>query len=208
MRKLNDLLKPILGFPEFIKERQAERQRDDARRLAEASDEATKNTFFIDSYIKANLGDPKTAALVQLRNQINEALKSQAMEGLTKANGALQSYVTDNGLTGTYQQVARNYLNPPARPDNKKSLDERLGVGSKSAFVIHGSPDDIVLLYNASSTAPAVWKNVRGDVLFQEGRAALCFAQSQPDAVLVRYLEHLLSEQGAKTLTYEQNPCE
>ena len=61
---LNNLLKPISGFEEFEKQQQADRQREAARELAEASSLADKNIYFIDRYLKENLGDPKDFSLV------------------------------------------------------------------------------------------------------------------------------------------------
>ena len=58
-KKLSDLLEPINGFLDFLKERQAERDRDTARRLAVASAEAEKNIYFIDEYLRQYLGDKK-----------------------------------------------------------------------------------------------------------------------------------------------------
>ena len=56
---LSNLLKPLAGFDGFMDQRRAERQRQDARRLADVRIEGSKNIYFIDNYIKGHLGKPK-----------------------------------------------------------------------------------------------------------------------------------------------------
>jgi hypothetical protein len=73
--------------------------------------------------------------------------------------------------------------------------------------VVEGSPDDIVLLYNASSTAPSVWKNVKGDIAFQNDTASICYAFAISDIAMVRYIEHIVRDLGAKTLIPGLSPC-
>jgi hypothetical protein len=70
-----------------------------------------------------------------------------------------------------------------------------------------GSLDDIVLLYNAAPSAPSVWKNVRGDVVFQKDQASLCFAHTTPTP-MARYVERIISEQGAKLVSSDARACD
>jgi hypothetical protein len=166
-----------------------------------AKNKGAQNIFYIDSYVKSNLGDSKTTSLIKLREQIEDSLKKPSTEEIDKANSALQAYLKENDLVNSYGLIVRNFTNAPTSPAEPKSLRERLGVGPKSPFLIDGPADDIILLYNSSPSAPDVWKNVRGDILFQNGAAALCFSQTNPDAALGRYVERLLNQQGANKVT-------
>jgi tetratricopeptide (TPR) repeat protein len=113
MKRLSELLKPINGFEEFIKDRQAERQREYARQLAEARNKSAQNIFYIDSYVKSNLGDSKTTSLIRLRERIENSLKKPSIEEIDKANSALQAYLRENDLSDTI----KTYL--PARSSKR-----------------------------------------------------------------------------------------
>jgi peptidoglycan hydrolase-like protein with peptidoglycan-binding domain len=208
MAHLNDLLKPINGFDEFEKQQQADRQREDARQLAEASSEGDKNIYFIDRYLKENLGDPKTATLLKLREQIDSSKKKASIEEITKGNDSLQAYITGNDLSNAYQRIVSEYASPTPKLENAGTLEDRLGITDKTRFVVEGPADEIALLYNASPTAPSVWVNVRGDIVFQSDTAALCFSQAKPEVGMFRYTERILGEQGAKTIIAGAIPCD
>jgi hypothetical protein len=145
---------------------------------------------------------------LQCLRKLEESLKKPSTGEIENANSALQAHLRENDLLNSYDLIVRNFRNAPTRPEEPKSLRERLGVGPKSPFVIDGPADDIILLYNSAPSAPAVWKNVRGDVLFQKGAASLCFSQTDPDAALVRYVERLLNQQGANKIAHGPDPRE
>ena len=97
----------------------------------------------------------------------------------------------------------------PASPsDSLESLTKRIGVTDKSMYLIQGPADDVVLVYNASPSAPKIWKNVRGDFIFQEDGASLCFTQATPDVALIRYVERMLRHDGAKQVLSRPPPCD
>jgi hypothetical protein len=85
MAHLSALLMPISGFADFEKQQQADRNREDARQLAEAASEGDKNLYFIDNYLRENLGDPNTPSLIQLREQISSSQKKAAIEEINQS---------------------------------------------------------------------------------------------------------------------------
>ena len=210
MQKLADLLKPIAGFQDFERQQQEARKQQDARQLADAANEGNKNVFFIDRYMKDHLGDPKTSSLIGLRDQISGSLKKNTIEEIIKANDAILSYINQTGLLDSYEAVSKEFSNPPPPhgPGGDETLEKRFGIGEKSKFVVEGPLDEIVLLYNISSSAPNVWRNVRGDIVFQNDAASLCFAQEKSEITLVRYIEHKLIDEGAKKLTSQAIACD
>jgi tetratricopeptide (TPR) repeat protein len=209
MEKLSDLLKSISGFEEFLQNREAERELEKSRRLTEAKGEGVKNVYFIDAYIKTKLGDSQTPSLMKLRQEIDESISKQAIEEIDKSNNSLQYYIKQNGLENSYQAIIKKFEKPgPAPVDTLDSLAKRVGATDKSMFLIQGPADDVVLIYNASPSAPKIWKNVRGDFVFQDDSASLCFTQSAPDVALVRYVERTLRHEGAKQVLSGPQPCD
>ena len=205
-QRLAGLLKPISGFEAFEQQQQATRDREKARILAEAKVQAGKNAFFLDGYMKDHLGDAKTASLLKLHEQIDTSLKIDRFEEISKANAAVAAYVPQNGLSDAYDKIGNRYSKSDATAaDSPKTQVERFGFTKKGKILVEGPQSDIVLLYNASSTAPHVWKNVRNDIVFQNDEASLCFARP-PEIPIMRFIEHTLSENGAKTVTTSQPP--
>jgi uncharacterized protein len=206
MRKLGDLLKPVTGFTEFEKEQQVDRAHTEARQLAEAKTLAGQNIFFIESYFQGHLGEPTTQPLLRLRQDVDNAVNANTFEKIAKANDAVSAYVKSNGLQTAYDESARKFTSDSSRPSNPPIAFGN-SFNDKSKFLIEGAPKDILLLYNASPEAPKVWKNVRGDVVFQDDAAALCFAQPSIELPVAKYVEHYLGERGAKSLTSSAPPC-
>jgi hypothetical protein len=206
-KKLNEFLKSIPGFTDFEQQQEAERRREEARRLTESRILAKQNEFFIEDYLREHLGDPTTQPLLNLRDQMESAVKTNTIEEFKKANDAVASYVQNNGLTEAYEKSASIFTKPePPPPRTAGTVCDSLT--EKSKFLCKGPANEILLLYNVSPTAPKVWKNVRGDVIFQDDSASVCFAQPSAELVITRYVDHYLGDRGARKITSVPPPCD
>ena len=209
MNKLKELLQPVQGFDEFLQNRVTARYQEELETLNVATSEGAKHIRFIDQYMKANLGDTKTGSLTALREQIDQAITRQAIDGISNTNIAFQDYPNRNGLQTQYAEFIKHL--PPVSSPPSDSLDElikRLGISDTSKYLIVGSADQVVLLYNASPSAPTIWKNVRGDFVYQDDSTSVCFAQASADLALVRFVERTLRHDGAIRLNTVLNLCE
>ena len=195
---LSNALKPIAGYDMFITKRKSEREQEEARKLADAKAEGAKNFYFIDTYIKQNLGDPKTGQLLALRAKLDQSVKKNDVDEITAQNTSVHAYVDETGISKSYEEIVRTFMTPPLNEVKPDAND--LGLTDISKFLVVGPQDDIVLLYNASPVAPSVWKNVRGDVVFQKNSASLCFAHPVP-VPLSRYVEQTIIAQGAHEIS-------
>lgn len=207
VQRLNDLLKPVTGFAEFEQQQQSERSREEARHLVESRTQGKENEFFIDSYLQSHLGDSTTQPLLSLRAQIEDALKANTIEGITKANEAVTLYVKNNRLSEAYEELAKKFEQPEATPPHTPGT-LRDSLTEKNRFLVEGPAHEIILLYNSSPAAPKVWKNVRGDFVFQDDAASICFAQSGVELGVERYIEHYLADRGARKITSASPPCD
>jgi hypothetical protein len=205
-QKLDSLLKPIPSFTEFVQQQQAERNRQEARLLTEGRIQAKQNEHFVDTFLQRHLGDSATQPLLSLRGQIEIALKSNTIEELRKANDAVASYVKNNGLAEAYAKIVEDFGHEPTPPRTPGTLRDSLT--EKSKFLLDGPADEIILLYNASPSAPKVWKNVRGDVVFQDEAASICFAQPGVELGIARYVDRYLANHRAKKIASVTPPCD
>jgi uncharacterized protein len=201
-QKLAELLNAIPGFNEFEHDQQDTRIKQAEQELAEAKKQGAKNIFFIDYYLRGHLGDPSTGSMNSLRSQVDASLTKNRIGEIADANNAVSAYVQKNDLSDAYREAAKKF------DDQTPSTAPNLGFGPKSQFVLDGQNDDILLLYNSSKTAPSVWQNVGGEIVFQNNTASVCFAQSNPDPTMLRYIERKLRGNGATNLTTLPPPCD
>ena len=72
-------------------------------------------------------------------------------------------------------------------------------ITAKSRFLIEGGRGDLVILYNDSGKAPSVVRNLRGELVFEDGRAAAClFHAPLSDVFLNRQIRDRSAALGAK----------
>lgn len=68
---------------------------------------------------------------------------------------------------------------------------------AKNAFVMSGAGGDLLLLYNDTGKAPSVVKNIRGDLVFETGRARFCQAGEGPiEEPVLRVVNSRLEQWG------------
>jgi hypothetical protein len=207
---LSELLDSVQGFKEFRQQKLAERQRERERRLTVISSEAEKGVFFVDEYLRKNLGDKRTQQLLKQKERLGDSLKSHSIDEITSANDAFQKYLVDNSLSDDYREITRDFTKPTSPPTNKgpQSLEDALGTTERSRFAITGPEDDIVIIYNASPSAPSVAKDIIGKFVFLTNSASLCFAHASPDESHIWFVERLMREQGAVDIKRQLQPCD
>ncbi len=77
----------------------------------------------------------------------------------------------DTALT-RLQELGDRYAERRGRIDEAARLARALT--PKSRFLIEGERGDLVVLYNDSGKAPSVVRNLRGELVFEDGRAVAC----------------------------------
>lgn len=70
------------------------------------------------------------------------------------------------------KELAEAYAGRRLRIDEAARLAR--AVTAKSRFLIEGERGDLIVLYNDSGKAPSVVRNLRGELVFEDGRAAAC----------------------------------
>jgi hypothetical protein len=163
----------------------------------------------VDEYLRKNLGDERTGQLLKLKDRLSAALKSQSIEEVARENDALQAYLTETALRGDYDRIVRDYSQPtpPSSKPEPKSLEDQLGLTEKSRFLVLGPEDDLIILYNSSSSAPSVAKDIVGRFVFLTEDASFCPAQPKLDEDHLWFVERLLRDEGALDIKHDQQPC-
>lgn len=146
----------------------------------------------------------KRAALVEM-------LKRDATEAETTLKGGipqdlqtfLSGFVAD--VTGIapdtaderLKELADAYAGKRSRIDAAARLAR--AVTARSRFLIEGDRGDLIMLYNDSGKAPSVVRNLRGELVFEDGRAAACLYHAPlSDVFLNRQIRDHGGALGAK----------
>ena len=203
--RLDGLLNSMTGFREFLRVRQGERDRIDGRRLAASIIQANKHLFFVDNYIKKHLLDVKSGPLLRLREQINAALIGKNNDDLDRAIDVIRAFIQNNQLSKEYQIILDSY---PTRAGFETTDAFNALLTEETQLVLRGSETDMVFLYNATASAPSIFKNIDGKFIFQTGKASVCFAQPHIDADRRWFLDRNISRQGGISEVHDSVPCD
>ncbi|MFJ7436972.1 hypothetical protein ACIQW5_04860 [Methylorubrum thiocyanatum] len=95
------------------------------------------------------------------------------------------------------KELAEAYAARRARIDEAARLAR--AVTTRSRFLIEGERGDLIALYNDSGKAPSVVRNLRGELVFEDGRAAACLYHAPlSDVFLNRQIRDRGAALGAK----------
>lgn len=178
LEQLKELLRPLKPLDDCIGGKAGSR-------LSSSIAQGREAIADVDRYVTTNLGDPKTDLLFQLRQKIADAIERQVTTMINLAISSLQEY------------AGKNNVDLRARSTPGPAQSSKPEITAKSEFLTRGSADDIVLIYNAAPAAPNIWKNVKGEFVFQGGKGFVCFVHSSSNAQMVRYIERALRADGA-----------
>jgi hypothetical protein len=209
--QLDELLLSFGGFADFMADRSAARQREVVRQFTLESAEAEKGNYFITEFVRDNLMYAKADTLLSLKARLDNARRPSSIDDdsvteLNNANEALGVFVRENSLSSDYTRIVGTRGNPPTKqpvPD--------LGpvVTDKTRIALEGSDEDVVLLYNSSSSAPSIAKDISGKFVFLTGTASVCFAQSAGiDEDQRWFLQRTLRQDGAKEVIGDSSSCD
>lgn len=170
-------------------EQDAAKQRDreqDARKRER--DEAERSRTAVYDRLKHD----RTEAEATLKGGIPQDLQT-FLSGFVAEVAAIAPETPDARL----KELAEAYAAKRARIDEAARLART--VTAKSRFLMEGDRGDLLILYNDSGKAPSVVRNLRGELVFEDGRASAClFHASLPDVFLNRQIRDRSAALGAK----------
>ena len=95
-----------------------------------------------------------------------------------------------------------------ANPQSAKSEStESLPVTPEDRFLVEGDLDDVEIVYNASSAAPHVAQNLRGDFVFAEGQARVCLFGQNRDELAFIVEQTITIKAEPKHVVVSVEPC-
>ena len=187
---------PIWIAPEMVAKAQAalaeqatakqrEREQDEVRR---GRDEAERSRAALIARLKRDQAE----ADATLKGGIPQDLQT-FLSGFAAEVAVIAPETLDDRL----KELAEAYAAKRARIDEAARLAR--AVTAKSRFLMEGDRGDLIILYNDSGKAPSVVRNLRGELVFEDGRAAACLYHAPlSDVFLNRQIRDRSTTLGAK----------
>jgi hypothetical protein len=89
-----------------------------------------------------------------------------------------------------------------------QNLGAALPVTEKDRFLLDGGRDDVVLMVNASPKGPHVYRDLKGDLVFDRDQADVCLFGGGADADLADVVRSALAPYKLKQISLPQTPCD
>ncbi|GMA74808.1 hypothetical protein GCM10025880_12250 [Methylorubrum aminovorans] len=187
---------PIWIAPEAVAKAQAalaeqdsaQRERREAEDRARRREEAQRSRTSLVERLKRDAAE----ADATLKGGIPQDLHT-FLSGFVAEVAGITPETPDDRL----KELAEAYAARRARIDEAARLAR--AVTARSRFLIEGERGDLIALYNDSGKAPSVVRNLRGELVFEDGRAAACLYHAPlSDVFLNRQIRDRGAALGAK----------
>jgi peptidoglycan hydrolase-like protein with peptidoglycan-binding domain len=207
--RLQKLLQSVPGFPQFTEARALERQTVREEALTKAVQLLDEKASFVRRWIAGNVTAKPAAELAALLKQVDAALATPEPKRLEELSSALDVAFAKHGMEDDYLAHTSSARRMPNSADSEAGLDGAVPVTDRNRFLLEGDVDDIVLMSNASGEAPHFYKNIRGEVGFEDGLAIICHGGSSAlDAFRLRVIKGELRKAGAQEITIHEQTCD
>ena len=202
-QKLKQRMSDVSGFAEFNRGRIEERREAEIKALGEAVSLASKHKQFLRIQIAENVTSPNATTFAGLLKQYEIALNQPDLAILSDLNGRLKQLVSEQGLTAAYEAAMAQL-----KPEPTKAT-EQAGAAptNRNRFLMEGDLGDWVFLFNASGKAPNVVRNIRGEIVFENGTAKTCVLHPTQQKINQSDVEDILAAYNVATVQFDSSPC-
>jgi hypothetical protein len=156
---------------------------------------------FIEDHVASNPLDANMDALLGAYGDITDALDADIPARLALTLDEKRALLHEIGLMEAYERHAAMAAGEPDDDVAVRQAPGGLAITALNAALLEGEPRDILILRNISGTAPHLRLNLRGEPVFEEQTARLCWMHPPPDpAYAVDLALHELRLKGARNL--------
>ncbi len=195
LRRLDE----IPEFKDFRNSREEARKQATAAELEQLTDTARTLSEFIESFVRRNITSDSAPDLVKLRNGLSELLVTPEAEALKDNISKSENELERLHLQADYREFRAKH---PIR--SRKSLPETT---EHNRVLVDGPLDETLLLVNETGRAGVV-RNIRGDLVFDSGKASLCFLhENSLDAFAMSELKQRITDKGARSIEVSTSTC-
>ncbi len=225
------------AYAAFGAQRAADQQRETARYLGDAVRTLKAQRSFLVGAVAQDPTSPQAARFLTLAKQADAVLASPDLDHAQTAMGTIEAAIKDAGLRDAYatasaaaKQVAVAEAvvpqpvasaaptaapvpsaaapSPPAGAPSPQSPSASLPETDRDRFLLDGGRDDVVLMVNASPKAPHVYRDLKGDIVFDRDQADVCLFGRGADPDLAGVVRSALGPYKLKQMSLPQTPCD
>ncbi len=225
------------AYAAFGAQRAADRQRETARYLGDAVRTLKSQRSFIVGAVTQDPTSPQAAKFLGLAKQADAVLAAPDLDRAQTVMGTIEGAIRDAGLRDAYatasaaaKQVAMaeaavpqpvasaapavapipgaTTLSPPGAAPSAQSPSASLPVTDRDQFLLDGGREDVVLMVNASPKAPHVYRDLKGDIVFDRDQAEVCLFGRGADPELASVVRSALGPYKLKQMSLPQTPCD
>jgi hypothetical protein len=196
---LRNRLDAVAEFKRFRLSNEEARQRVVQGELEQLEDTARTIAEFIAAYVRANITSDSAQDLLRLRKSMLDALA-------TSDTSSLQTEIPKSEGEFERLHVASDYRDYRAKHPIK-SRKNLPATTDRNRYLLDGPLDETLILVNESGRSGVV-RNLRGELVFDGGRAALCFAHDNNlDGFALSELKRKIIDRGATTVNVLATAC-
>jgi hypothetical protein len=188
--------------PEFKRFRESMEDTRQAAAHAELEDLARTARIiseFIESYVRKNITSDIVQDLLKVRASVSEALVTPESQALKRVIATSESEFDRLLITGEFHDYRAKHP--------KQDLKSLATTTDRNRSLVEGALDETLILVNESGRAGVV-RNLRGDLVFDRGRASLCFPhENNFDVFALSEIKLKVREKGARTVDVSSAPC-
>jgi hypothetical protein len=192
------------AFESARQQRDAARREFEVRELAGVTTRAEKQRQFIMWHVTQHPTASYIPVLLPLIAELESGLKSPQLRSLTTLTNRVDGAILQAQLRGQYEAFQ------PRQTEERQTADgpaRSAHMTTKNRFLLEGELGDVVLMFNTSSQAPNVARNLRGDIIFNQDRARTCWFQEQSNAGDEYILRRSLSSYRLREVDIDRMGC-
>jgi len=197
---LQKRLDEVPEFKRYRTSREEARQQAAKSELDQLQDTARTISEFIASYVRANITSDAVQDLLKVRANILDVLAVPDAEALKTAIPQ-----AEKDIERLHAETAYHDYRGKHPIQSRKNLPAST---DRNRYLVEGPLDETLVLVNESGRAGVV-RNLRGDLVFDGGKAAMCFAHDNNlDAFAISELKGKIAERGARTINLLAGVCQ
>lgn len=197
-------LQQLNGFGAFRAARSAERQAARVEAIDALSKQLRAKEAAVQTWMARNLTNQAAADLADELVGVEKVLSTATIPSLTNSLKRLDELLARWGIKTEIETIISNGGKPSPGTEKPEVTVEQT---ARNAFLLNGSGDQIVALYNSSPNAPSLIKNLVGDFVFEKGKAFVCMYPLSSDAALRRAIRAELGAMDAKDIIFNKDAC-
>ncbi|MBS3652591.1 hypothetical protein KEU06_28860 [Pseudaminobacter sp. 19-2017] len=206
-KRLDELsrgLSSVSGFDAFSKARADERLAEKQKKIADLRERLEQQRQAIRLWMAQNLMHQATADLADEMIAVEKAVASGDLDALSKSATSLSDLLTRWGLKADIDKLIISGGSAAAVSEKPEYTITQTPL---NAFLLNGNGDEWVALYNASSSAPSIIRNLVGDYVFEKRSAKICMLPKSSDPSLHRAISHELRQFEAEQVEISRIRC-